>query len=323
MARATPCPPDDLQWAIAVARLVLPPSVHVQAPPNLSDDLAPLLAAGIDDWGGVSPVTADHVNPERAWPALDLLRAATEAAGHVLAPRMTVYPEFALAPSRWLDEAMRFPVLDASDAEGLARDGAWCSGGEAPPPALLDEASPTRLRGPGNGAPASSWRRRRGAGRRRPGPGGRRGRDRHPVLGPWPRGPPDRRGRRRAAPHHRRRRRHLRAQPQHQLHERLHVQVPLLRLLEGAALAQLAGRPVPARAERGHRPCRRSRGRGRHRGLPAGRHPPQLRRRLLPARARGRAQGLGDDPHPRLHGARGDRRARSAPRWTWPSTSPA
>ena len=142
MAKAAPCPPDDLQWAIAVARLVLPPSIHVQAPPNLSDDLASLLAAGIDDWGGVSPVTADHVNPERAWPALDLLRGATEEAGHVLAPRMTVYPEFALAPSRWLDEAMRFPVLDASDGEGLARDGTWCSGGEAPPPALLDEVSP-------------------------------------------------------------------------------------------------------------------------------------------------------------------------------------
>ena len=77
MAKAAPCAPEDLQWAIAVARLVLPPEVHVQAPPNLSDDLAPLIDAGIDDWGGVSPVTADHVNPERAWPALDLLRAAT------------------------------------------------------------------------------------------------------------------------------------------------------------------------------------------------------------------------------------------------------
>jgi FO synthase len=141
MARAAACPPEDLQWAIAVARLILPPSIHVQAPPNLSDDLAPLLAAGIDDWGGVSPVTADHVNPERAWPALDLLRAATEEAGHVLAPRMTVYPEFALAPARWLDEAMRFPVLDASDAEGLAHDGGWYSGGVAPPPALLDEVT--------------------------------------------------------------------------------------------------------------------------------------------------------------------------------------
>ena len=138
MFKAAPCPPDDLVWAIAAARLVLPPSVHVQAPPNLSDDLTPLLDAGIDDWGGVSPVTADHVNPERAWPALDVLRTATESAGHTLAPRLTVYPSFALAPTRWLAEEMRFPVLDASDAEGLARDAAWCSGGEEAPPALLD-----------------------------------------------------------------------------------------------------------------------------------------------------------------------------------------
>jgi len=142
MFRAAPCPADELVWAIAAARLVLPPEVHVQAPPNLSDDLAPLLAAGIDDWGGVSPVTADHVNPERAWPALDVLRTATEAAGHVLAPRLTVYPEFARSPTRWLGEALRFPVLDASDAEGLARDAAWCSGGEAPPPVLLEGTRP-------------------------------------------------------------------------------------------------------------------------------------------------------------------------------------
>jgi FO synthase len=152
MFRAAPCPADDLVWAIAAARLVLPPEVHVQAPPNLSDDLAPLLEAGIDDWGGVSPVTADHVNPERAWPTLDLLQAATEAAGHTLAPRLTVYPTFALDPGRWLDEAMRFPVLDASDAEGLARDAVWCSGGEEAPPALLDVPAPVLV--PAAGAAA-------------------------------------------------------------------------------------------------------------------------------------------------------------------------
>jgi 7,8-didemethyl-8-hydroxy-5-deazariboflavin synthase CofH subunit/7,8-didemethyl-8-hydroxy-5-deazariboflavin synthase CofG subunit len=144
MFRADPCSPEDLQWAIAAARLVLPPEIHVQAPPNLSDDLAPLLQAGIDDWGGVSPVTADHVNPERAWPALDILREATEAAGHTLAPRLTVYPTFALDPTRWLDPALRFGVMDASDAEGLARDSSWCSGGEEPPPPLLDGATAPR-----------------------------------------------------------------------------------------------------------------------------------------------------------------------------------
>jgi FO synthase len=155
MAKAAPCPPEDLVWAIAAARIVLPPEVHVQAPPNLSDDLAPLLDAGIDDWGGVSPVTADHVNPERAWPALDVLRAATEAAGHTLAPRLTIYPAFARDPGRWLDPGLHFPVLDASDAEGLARDASWCSGGEEAPPALLDPA-PAPPPSPRPVGPASS-----------------------------------------------------------------------------------------------------------------------------------------------------------------------
>ena len=123
MHRADPCPPEELLWSIAAARLLLPDDVHLQAPPNLSDDLAPLLAAGIDDWGGVSPLTIDHVNPERPWPALERLQAATEAAGHVLAPRLTIYPEFVRDPETWLDAALRTPVLVVSDSEGLARRG--------------------------------------------------------------------------------------------------------------------------------------------------------------------------------------------------------
>ncbi|MEA3215976.1 MAG: synthase, partial [Acidimicrobiia bacterium] len=75
MAGAAPCPPEEYLWSIAVARLVLPDDVAVQAPPNLSDDFGVLLDAGINDWGGVSPVTADHVNPERPWPAIDELAA--------------------------------------------------------------------------------------------------------------------------------------------------------------------------------------------------------------------------------------------------------
>jgi FO synthase len=122
MHRAPACPPDDFLDAIALARNILPPDVHLQAPPNLTDDFGPLLDAGIDDWGGVSPVTADHVNPERPWPALDRLRTTTEQRGFSLAPRLTIYPEFALAPTRWLDEATRFAVMDRSDAEGLGRD---------------------------------------------------------------------------------------------------------------------------------------------------------------------------------------------------------
>ena len=122
MFRARPCPTDDYLEAIALARLILPPDVHLQAPPNLSDDFGVLLDAGIDDWGGVSPVTADHVNPERPWPDLDRLRQVTEAEGKVLAPRLTIYPEFVLEPTRWLDPALHFAVLDRSDAEGLGRD---------------------------------------------------------------------------------------------------------------------------------------------------------------------------------------------------------
>jgi FO synthase len=122
MWRHQPCPDEAYQRAIALARLILPAEVHLQAPPNLSDDFGPLLDAGIDDWGGVSPVTADHVNPERPWPDLDRLRAVTEGRGHTLAPRLTIYPEFALEPLRWLDPGLRFPVLDRADAEGLGRD---------------------------------------------------------------------------------------------------------------------------------------------------------------------------------------------------------
>jgi 7,8-didemethyl-8-hydroxy-5-deazariboflavin synthase CofH subunit/7,8-didemethyl-8-hydroxy-5-deazariboflavin synthase CofG subunit len=187
MHRAEPCPLDDHLDAIALARLILPADVHVQAPPNLADDFGVLLDAGIDDWGGVSPVTADHVNPERPWPALDRLREATEARGFALAPRLTIYPEFATAPDRWLDPALVFPVGDRADAEGLGRDDpgavfpertldnaragtgaeivltgvrstAWYSGADADPPRLVP--GPER---PGRGAPESGRYGLRGA----------------------------------------------------------------------------------------------------------------------------------------------------------------
>jgi FO synthase len=138
MAAAPEPAAEDYLWTIAAARLVLSPDIHLQAPPNLTEDFGVLLGAGIDDWGGVSPVTADHVNPERPWPALDRLREVTEAAGRTLAPRLTIYPEHAADQVRWIDEAMRFPVLDRADAEGLARDSAWSAGDLEPPPALVE-----------------------------------------------------------------------------------------------------------------------------------------------------------------------------------------
>jgi FO synthase len=123
---------DELLWTIAVARLVLPPSVAVQAPPNLSVDFAALLDAGIDDWGGVSPVTIDHVNPEAPWPAVEALRAACASRGLELAPRLTVYPRF--VDPEWIDADVLPRVLQAADSLGLAREDRWSAGerGEVP-----------------------------------------------------------------------------------------------------------------------------------------------------------------------------------------------
>ncbi len=137
MVAAPPCSAEELMWSIAAARLLLPPDVHLQAPPNLSEDFGGLLAAGIDDWGGVSPVTPDHVNPERPWPELERLRAVTESAGFELAPRLTIYPSYTMRPDRWLGPAMRPAVLRRSDAEGLARDTPWYAGHGGPPPRIL------------------------------------------------------------------------------------------------------------------------------------------------------------------------------------------
>ena len=137
MWSAEPCAREEHLWSVAAARLVLPPDVRLQAPPNLADDFGRLLDAGIDDWGGVSPVTADHVNPERPWPELDLLREATEARGFELAARLTAHPGFVTSAERWLDPAVATAVRRRADAEGLARDSAWCAGADDPPPRLL------------------------------------------------------------------------------------------------------------------------------------------------------------------------------------------
>ena len=119
MHKAPPCPPDEYLEALALARLILPADIHLQAPPNLSDDFGVLLDAGIDDWGGVSPVTADHVNPERPWPAVDRLREVTEARGFALAPRLTVLPRVR-ARSR---DAGSIPALRVRGARPQRRRG--------------------------------------------------------------------------------------------------------------------------------------------------------------------------------------------------------
>jgi FO synthase len=128
---------DELVWTISVARILFGPEMAIQAPPNLSPGgLKPLIAAGINDWGGVSPVTIDHVNPEAPWPHLDALAEETRAAGKELVERLGIYPSYALAPERWLHADLRTRVWDAIDADGLARTDAWSPGTEDQPPAL-------------------------------------------------------------------------------------------------------------------------------------------------------------------------------------------
>ena len=129
---------DDHLWTIAVARILLGPAWHVQAPPNLAfDDFPRLLDAGIDDWGGVSPVTIDHVNPEAPWPELERLADATRSRGLELAPRLAVYPEYVAELGRWCDPVVAPTVRRAADASGLARDDAWAPGEAGPAPFVV------------------------------------------------------------------------------------------------------------------------------------------------------------------------------------------
>src|SRR6266480_2943255 len=112
---------EEFLAAVAATRVLFGPRMNVQAPPNLSDDRYPrLLDAGINDWGGVSPLTPDHVNPERPWPALDRLAAETAARGYELRERLTVYPEFVTRADPWIAGKMQRPVAALADREGLA-----------------------------------------------------------------------------------------------------------------------------------------------------------------------------------------------------------
>jgi FO synthase len=140
---------DEHLWTIAAARILLGPSWHVQAPPNLAfDDFPRLLDAGIDDWGGVSPVTIDHVNPEAPWPDLERLAEATRSRGLELAPRLPLYPEYVADLERWVDPAVAPHVRRAADATGLARDDAWAPGEPGAVPLVVRrDAAPLGLTG--------------------------------------------------------------------------------------------------------------------------------------------------------------------------------
>ena len=135
MATAAEPNQDDHLWTIAIARLIFGPAMNIQAPPNLMPEaLEAMIAAGINDWGGVSPVTPDHVNPEAPWPTLELLAQRTAAAGKLLVERLAIYPEYALDPERWLAPALRTPTLRLIDTQGFGRGDAWSPGAGTEPP---------------------------------------------------------------------------------------------------------------------------------------------------------------------------------------------
>ena len=141
MAQAPEPTLDDLLWTIACARLIFGPDMAIQAPPNLSPDtFGTLIRAGINDWGGVSPVTPDHVNPEAPWPHLEQLARETEREGKMLTERLTVYPSYVRQLDTWVAEGLRTAVVQASEADGFAREGTWSPGDRDAvlPAALLD-----------------------------------------------------------------------------------------------------------------------------------------------------------------------------------------
>jgi FO synthase len=135
-------------WSIAAARLILAPEISVQAPPNLNPGaLDALIDAGIDDFGGISPVTPDHVNPEAPWPLLETLREATEKKDRALVARLPLYPGFVRERHRWLAADLHRAVLERSDADGLARDDRWRAGVSSAPPATVPAPPPAQGRG--------------------------------------------------------------------------------------------------------------------------------------------------------------------------------
>ena len=129
MAEAPAPSLEEHLWTIAVARLLFEPAMNIQAPPNLSPgSLRQLVDAGINDWGGVSPVTPDHVNPEAPWPHLDILARATKTAGKELVERLAIYPAYVREADRWIDPGLRTALLHRIDSDGFPRTDGWSPG---------------------------------------------------------------------------------------------------------------------------------------------------------------------------------------------------
>lgn len=129
MAQATEPSEQDLLWTLAAARLILGADIGLQSPPNLNPGRTQaLIDAGLSDWGGISPVTIDHVNPEAPWPEIRSLEEECSAAGHALVERLTAYPAFLADAARWMEPGVAQAMRRLADAEGLARDDMWSPG---------------------------------------------------------------------------------------------------------------------------------------------------------------------------------------------------
>lgn len=134
---------SEILWTIAIARFILPPDVHIQTPPNLFPrSCSDLLDAGIDDWGGISPITIDHVNPEAQWPTIELLSGITNARGKTLVPRLPVYPNW--ISSTWIDTRVLRKIHQSSNSSGLLRSSSWTPGTKQETPSLADFAGRDR-----------------------------------------------------------------------------------------------------------------------------------------------------------------------------------
>ncbi len=132
MAQAPEPDLSDLMWTLAMARVIFGPDMNLQVPPNLTPEAYPLLInAGLNDWGGVSPVTPDHVNPEMPWPEIERLRIHTGRAGKELVERLAIYPSYCRNANDWLDGALASRVTRVVDTEGFARNDAWSPGSNA------------------------------------------------------------------------------------------------------------------------------------------------------------------------------------------------
>ena len=143
MADVQPPSIEDHCWTIAVARLLFDPAMNIQAPPNLSpNDLPQLIAAGINDWGGISPVTPDYVNPEAPWPQIEALSALTAQSGKVLTERLALYPGYVQDAKRWVDARMTTALARQVDADGWPRTDGWHPGLSTTVPEIIHRLAP-------------------------------------------------------------------------------------------------------------------------------------------------------------------------------------